>query len=257
MAEPDDTAPLSALTGGPRRRRFRLAGWPLALVLVWVTLAVLDIVVIAPFGAASQSPASASGQGGGGHRQGSSNGQPSRRQHGHHQHGRHHHHAAPAPSPSATAAVLDPVSVAAFGPAGLSDGDNPSGAPEAIDASLATAWRSQWYATAEFGSLKTGTGLLVDMGRPVSITSVRILLDNSAGTDLKLYTGSTPVLADERVQASARDVGGEVHLALAQPERARYLVIWFTLLPPDSAGTFQEAVYNVQLRGTTGAAPGL
>jgi hypothetical protein len=251
MAEPDDTSPLSALTGGPRKRRFRLAGWPLALVLVWVTLAVLDIVVIAPFGAASQSPANASGQGGGGHRQADGRA-------GHRQHGRHHHGStsAPSPSPSATPKVLDPVTASAFGPTGVSSGDNPSGAPEAIDASMTTAWRSQWYATAEFGSLKTGTGLLLDMGGPVSVHSVRILLDKAAGADLTLYTGATPVLADERMQASASDVGGTVHLALARPERARYLVIWFTLLPPDPAGTYQAAIYNVQVKGTVARTPG-
>jgi hypothetical protein len=261
MAEPDDTSPLSALTGGPRKRRFRLAGWPLALVLVWVTLAVLDIVVIAPFGAASQSSANASRQAGGGHRQagaGGRAGHAGHRLHGHRQHGRHHHGStpAPSPSPSATPKLLDPVSASAFGPTGVSSGDNPSGAPEAIDASMTTAWRSQWYATAEFGSLKTGTGLLLDMGRAVSVHSVRILLDKGAGADLTLYTGATPVLADERMQASASDVGGTVHLALARPERARYLVIWFTLLPPDPAGTYQVAIYNVQIKGTVARTPG-
>jgi hypothetical protein len=121
-----------------------------------------------------------------------------------------------------------------------------------IDASMATAWQSQWYASAEFGSLKTGTGLLVDMGRPVRITSVRILMAKANGADLKLYTGAEPVLADDRVQASVSDVGGEVDLALARPELARYLVIWFTLLPPDSAGTYRAVVYNVGVTGTTG-----
>jgi hypothetical protein len=31
--------------------------------------------------------------------------------------------------------------------------------------------------------------------------------------------------------------------------RARYVLIWFTLLPPDSAGTFQAVVYNVTISG--------
>jgi hypothetical protein len=59
------------------------------------------------------------------------------------------------------------------------------------------------------------------------------------------------VLADDRIRASANDVGGSVELTLATPRRARYLVIWFTLLPPDSAGTFREGVYNIKVLGTT------
>lgn len=245
MAEPDDTTPLSALTRNRQGRRFRIGAWPLALVLVWVSLAVVDLVVIAPFSAASQhSAGKAAGKAGHVHRHSG---------HGGRAHGRHGGSSHPArPSPSPSPRVLDPVSASAFGPTGVSSGDNPSSAPQAIDASTATAWQSQWYATASFGSLKTGTGLLVDMGRPVRITSVRVLLDKATGADLKLYTGADPVLAADRVQASVSDVGGEVDLTLAKPELARYLVIWFTLLPPDSAGTYRATIYNIEVTGTAG-----
>ena len=46
------------------------------------------------------------------------------------------------------------------------------GAYRAIDASRATAWRTDWYTTARFGNLYPGTGLLLDMGHPVTITGV-------------------------------------------------------------------------------------
>ena len=38
---------------------------------------------------------------------------------------------------------------------------------------------------------------------------------------------------------------------MIRPEqiRVRYLLIWFTALPPDSDGTYQAAVYNVDLQG--------
>ena len=250
MAEPDDTTPLDALTGGRKRRHPRMRGWPLALVLVWLGLAVFDIVIVAPFSPASSHPAAqAAGQTGGGHRHAGSGRQSHRRRGGHKHAGTH----SASPSPSATPTVLEPVSASAFGPAGTSSGDNPSTAAAAIDASAATAWRTQWYASAAFGNLKTGTGLLVDMGRPVKITSVRIMMNSATGADLKLYTGAEPVLADDRVQATASDVGGSIHLTLTAPECARYLVIWFTLLPADSAGTYREGIYSIKVKGTTGA----
>jgi len=246
MAEPDDTTPLDALTRGRKGRRPRLSGWPLALILVWVGLAATDIVIIAPFSAASShSAAKASGHGSGGHRHAGGAGQSHRRH-------RHRATSSPSPRPSATPRVLIPASATAFGPAGVGSGDNPNSAAAAIDASATTDWSSQWYATAEFGSLKTGTGLLIDMGKAVRVTSVRILLEE-AGADLTVYTGAVPVRADERVQAAVKDAGGDVHLALAGPERARYLVIWFTRLPPESAGTYRATVYEIQVKGTTGA----
>jgi hypothetical protein len=253
MAEPDDTdtTPLDALTRGHKGRRPRPAGWPLALVLVWLGLAVFDIVIVAPFSpVSSHQAAQAAGQADRSHRNANSGG---------HLHGRHRAHQrsrsrSPAPTPSAMPRVLQPASALAFGPEGPNSGDNPSTASAAIDASPATAWRTQWYASAAFGSLKSGTGLLVDMGLPVRITSVRILMDSATGADLTLYTGAEPVLADDRVQATAHDVGGKVRLRLARPARARYLVIWLTLLPPDSAGTYRESIYNINVRGTAAAA---
>jgi hypothetical protein len=68
--------------------------------------------------------------------------------------------APPAP-PAQPAVVRLPISAAAaFGPAGLADGDNPQVATDAIVSDAPTPWTTQWYATANFGLLKHGTGLL-------------------------------------------------------------------------------------------------
>jgi hypothetical protein len=248
MADFDDTAPLDALSRDPKGRRPRLRGWPLALVVVWLALAIFDIMIVAPFSpASSHQNAKAAGPSGTGR-----NTNSGRQTSGHHKHTGTH---TPSPSPSARPSVLEPASVSAFGPTGTGSGDNPSAASAAIDASANTAWRTQWYASAAFGNLKAGTGLLVDMGRPVKISSVRILIDSTTGADLTVYTGAEPVLADDRIQASAHDVGGNVRLKFSDPHRARYLVIWFTQLAPDSAGTFQEGVYAIKVKGTTAARP--
>ncbi len=155
------------------------------------------------------------------------------------------------PSGAAVAAqALTPASATAFGPLGDSDGDNPELARLAIDGSPATAWHTQWYATAAFGNLKPGTGLLLDMGRPVTITSAQITLGAMTGADFQLRAGAEPVLADLRPVAQATAAGGVVTMRPARPAKARYLLLWFTQLPPDSSGTFQAIIYNVRLHGT-------
>jgi transcriptional regulator with XRE-family HTH domain len=151
--------------------------------------------------------------------------------------------------------VLLPVSATAFGPTGPGSGDDPGGAGLAIDHSASTAWQTDWYATANFGGLERGTGLLVDLGQPATITAAYVTLGRFGGADLELRAGSTPALADLPTVAAATNAGGTVRLALATPVLARYVLIWFTRLPLDSTGTFQASVYNVRIigAGTAGA----
>jgi hypothetical protein len=44
-------------------------------------------------------------------------------------------------------------------------------------------------------------------------------------------------------------VGGWVRMRFRGPVPARYLLIWFTKLPPDPSGTFQASVFEVSLQG--------
>lgn len=154
------------------------------------------------------------------------------------------HNAAP---PQAT---LTPVSATAFGPNGPGQGDNAPLAARAIDGNPATAWHTDWYATPRFGNLYPGTGLLLDMGRSVTITKARIVL-GAAGARFQLRVGATPALADLAPVAHEASAGSTARLTLATPARGRYVLIWFTRLPADSSGTFQASVYDVSLKGRT------
>jgi len=166
--------------------------------------------------------------------------------------------ASAAPAPSATApapaqpavTALHIASAAGFGPGGLADGDNSRVASNAITRGAPGPWQSQWYATAQFGNLKQGTGLLLDLGRTATITSVRIDLASYQGANLQLRVGDTDgALSSLRVAAAADDVGGTVRLHLRSPQQARYVLIWFTLLPPNGAGQYQASVYHVVVNG--------
>jgi Helix-turn-helix domain len=161
----------------------------------------------------------------------------------------------PTPEPKTTtqgavpARALTPASAKAFNPYGAGQGDSPQLAPLAIDGNPATAWHTDWYATARFGNLYPGTGLLVDMGRRVTITAARITLGRTRGADFQLRVGAAPSLADLPPAATAANAGGVVRLRLTTPARGRYVLIWFTRLPPDPAGTFQASVYDLRLEG--------
>jgi len=159
------------------------------------------------------------------------------------------HSTAPAVPRTVPVRSLKPVSVAAFGPGGTAQGDDPQHAGRAIDGHSGMAWLSDWYTTPAFGNLQAGTGLLLNMGRPVTITAVRIRLGGLPGADLQLRAGNVPALADLREVAGAWDAGVTVHMRPAAPVRARYVLIWFTRLPRDTSGTFRASVSDVSLEG--------
>jgi hypothetical protein len=154
------------------------------------------------------------------------------------------------PSPSATPPpqALKPASASPVGPGGAK-GDDPAGAANAIDSSASTAWETDWYATPEFGDLQSGTGLLVDMGRTMTITSVRITLGSLAGTNFELRAGDATTLADLPWVAGSSGAAGTVQLSLTKPVKARYLLLWLTKLPPDGEGRYMAKVYNIAVAG--------
>jgi hypothetical protein len=153
---------------------------------------------------------------------------------------------APSAAPAVPAQPLTPVRAAAFGPGG---GDNPQLAHLAIGGRRAAGWYTDWYTSARFGNLYPGTGLLLDMGRPVTVTAAQISLGSARGASLQLRIGPAPALADLPPAAHVSGASGAVRLRLTRPAHGRYVLLWFTRLPADPAGTFQAGVYNVSLEG--------
>ena len=94
-----------------------------------------------------------------------------------------------------------------------------------------------------------GTGLIVDMGRPVTVTAVRVTLGPAAGTHFQIRVGNQPALAGLAPVAGSAGPGGVVRLTLATPAQGRYVLVWFTRLPPDPAGTYKAAVDGISVKG--------
>ena len=219
---------------GPRRRRGEM-------LTIWVVLAAVIGFAIYAFVFAAGHRASASGP---------HQAHPSLQAAGRARSRTPHPSASPKTAPTTTpaAVALRPASARAFGIGGGA-GDNSTLAPLAIDNRPATAWQTDWYASARFGNLYSGTGLLVDMGHPVTITAARVTLGPARGTDLSLRVGNTPTLAGLRTTATATNAAGLVSLTPGTPAHGRYVLIWLTSLPRDSAGTFAASIYNIQLSG--------
>jgi hypothetical protein len=131
---------------------------------------------------------------------------------------------------------LTTARIADFDP--LGGGTERTGAvPNSIDDDPSTVWETERYRSATFGGLKTGVGLLVDLGRPTRVARVE-LVTTGGGATVELRAadqlGRRP--EDYRVVASGR--AEKEALALTPPAgtTARWYLVWITGLRPSGDG---------------------
>ena len=155
---------------------------------------------------------------------------------------------ASSPASSPAQHPLEVASIVAIGPQGASDGDNPSIAYRVLDVASSQPWYSQWYATPAFGDLRSGVGLLLTLNKTATVRDVKLVLGSTPGADVQVRAGNSPSLGLP-VVASASDAGGTVLLKATTAAAGRYVLIWFTRLPPDGHGHYQVSVYSVEVDG--------
>jgi serine/threonine protein kinase len=166
-------------------------------------------------------------------------------------------------SASSSVSVLRPVAAHGFD-ALSTPGDDPGNENDqlanlAIDGNPSTSWNTQFYiGNPVFGGTKTGTGLILDMGRQVRLSSVRVTFGSIPGADVQIKLGNNntrapSTLSSFKTVASATNVAGTHTFAVHSSATGRYVLIWFTKLPPQSPGSsnrFEAKIYNVVVRGS-------
>jgi hypothetical protein len=89
-----------------------------------------------------------------------------------------------------------------------------------------------------FGGLKQGTGLILDMGEQVRLSSVTVTFGPTPGADVSTEVGT------------AYGIGGTHTFRSASPAAGRYVLIWFRKLPPLGAGKYGAEISNIVVRGS-------
>jgi hypothetical protein len=176
------------------------------------------------------------------------------------------------PSQSATASagssVLTPVSDNTFNILGTDNEDGVT-APLAIDGSDSTGWATSFYLDdPKFGGIKTGTGLLIDMGKEVRLSQVEVLFGTYGATTAEIYLGNSNVkskdaLSNFTLVSPSASATGNHDFPVTSKATGRYVLIWLTSLPklpkrpqgapPGHSGYYQAMIYNVVIRGSAAA----
>jgi hypothetical protein len=135
-------------------------------------------------------------------------------------------------SDAATGAAITLAHVSAFDPPPGDGHENDDQVPLAYDGSTATAWQTERYSTADFGGLKTGVGLLVDLGAATHVSTVQIVL--SGVTTVQLRAGDTAATSAAGYPVVASGTGTSITLHANASHR--YWLVWLTTLPKVSGG---------------------
>lgn len=138
----------------------------------------------------------------------------------------------PAPARPRPAPFVKLTAAGAFDPEG--DGrERDEEAPLAVDGRPDSFWRTERYSR----FFKTGVGLVLDAGRRVRVEQV-VVDTPTPGIRAAIQLGSSPQGPFTTV-AKARTLTARTRFPVAK-RPGRYVVVWVTALPPESAGEISE-----------------
>jgi eukaryotic-like serine/threonine-protein kinase len=133
-----------------------------------------------------------------------------------------------------TATPLTIMSVTDFDP---DPGDGEEHAEETgnvNDGDPSTEWSSETYNSEDFGGRKDGVGLILELDAEYQITGVNVASAES-GWGAQIYvsaSGGESLDAWGAPVSEATDVSADPSFALSSPTTGRYVLLWFTDLPP-------------------------
>jgi hypothetical protein len=138
----------------------------------------------------------------------------------------------PAKPPAARARFVKLTAAGAFDPEG--DGhERDEEASLAVDGNRSTFWRTERYSR----FFKKGVGLVLDAGRAVRVRQV-VVDSGTPGVRAEIRIGSSPTGPFARV-SPAKTLTARTTFPVAG-RTGRYVVVWVTGLPPESAGEVAE-----------------
>lgn len=130
-----------------------------------------------------------------------------------------------------------------------------------VDGDLSTGWRSDRYNNPNFGNIKPGMGILINLGEPRHVSVVQVELATGGATaDLRVGDsdpGSSRA-GDDEIYQTYQPVGEPVSsgttivFSAFEPDQTyQYLMVWFSELAPDpeNEGRFGVDVQQITVEG--------
>lgn len=154
---------------------------------------------------------------------------------------------APTPQATPTPVVLRAVGSGIYDPPPGDGHENDELVSLALDGDRRSAWRTDRYGNASFGSLKSGVGIWVDLGKPRRVTQVIVHTGHPGWLATLRYSEDSVIWTDPGASEEVED--GH---AFSVNQTHRYVMLWITrVVPVEPTGKnpFQADVTKFQALG--------
>ena len=128
--------------------------------------------------------------------------------------------------------------------------EKPQAIELAYDGDPSTFWYTDRYFAPGFANLKTGVGLVLDLGKVQKISSVDLSFVGHTSVELRTApsdASSEPTMPDG-FTTQASSAGSNVTLKPTEPITTRYVLVWLTELPTNDGG-FRGKLSEIKIMG--------
>ncbi|MFH8771011.1 serine/threonine protein kinase [Streptomyces sp. NPDC017958] len=136
-----------------------------------------------------------------------------------------------------------------FDPFSDDHSENPDDITKAFDNSPSTNWETSFYLSPEFGNLKPGVGMVLDLGKVQQVGKVTITFVGQTSVELRAASadaGSEPTSLDAFTKAASGS-GTTVVLKPDTSLKTQYLLVWLTKLPSDGGDHWRGRVADIKV----------
>ncbi|MFF5968363.1 protein kinase family protein [Streptomyces collinus] len=136
----------------------------------------------------------------------------------------------------------------AFDPLGNDGSENPDEIDRLYDNVPGTYWETSFYASADFGRLKSGVGVILDLGKIQDVGKVTVSFRGDTSVELRAASGAAtqPQSLDGYTKV-AQGSGTTVALRPNESLKCRYLLVWLTKLPLTEEGNYRGRVVDIKV----------
>ncbi|MEU6279687.1 protein kinase family protein [Streptomyces sp. NPDC047028] len=127
--------------------------------------------------------------------------------------------------------------------------EKPSDIKKAYDDSPATYWQTDFYLGSKFGNLKSGVGLILDLGKVQKVGKVTVSFVGETSVELRA-AGENESSEPTTFDGYSKVAGGSGTTVVLKPGKSlksRYLLVWLTQLPPDNEGHWRGRVADIKV----------
>ncbi|RBM05565.1 protein kinase family protein [Streptomyces sp. PT12] len=144
-------------------------------------------------------------------------------------------------------APVEIVDITEFDPEGTGGGQNPEMAPRAIDGDLESAWQTKNYFGPSFGNLKSGVGLILDLGEVREISSLSVQAFGDTTVEFRAAPADAGAMPNDldAFTTLASDTGTALTLEAEESIETQFVLVWLTELPQGDDGNYRGAIADI------------